>query len=602
MLILSWNVAGLSTTVNRIHDNYQPKSAAHNGGKSKSSSVSKHSSADPALAEYFSRHGATILCLQEHKIPKQQLSNRQEPRQCSNIAGFESFWSCCVDDTKKGLNGVVTYAPTGTVLVADPAPLGSPDLDQQGRCIMTDHGSFVLFNVYIPNTGGQSLSYKMKFLHALRRAMNHQRQVCKKPVILVGDYNISHACKDVFWKDRVVHIHDVLEQVNADRSGVAVPRWKVDLATHWSKIENTLQTAEVVETQTSNSLTKEKFKKFRFAVTVDNRRILLGRNESSPEYCRHSYDLNSSYYHDVDTDQEVLSKEENILSVETLAELMLKIAGVEWDEATQRSIATVDATIRRVSPPRQWLSDVLQQDGMVDAFRHFYPEAEARFTCWHQFMNKRYVNDGARIDYTLIDSSLLPLLQKGNVDTLRCCGGDEQEDALGETAALRAVTANGRYQPASFEGGGIVEASQEALDTQFGPAHTGIVYTPPSFSDHIGVSLLLDDEVLPRDLVLNESDAATRKAQPHKLQKSIVSFFSNAAAASEGTKPKAKPKVKALPNVSKIETKRAFFSGSKAQTQPSASTGISKRLKPAPKVPAAKKSTNTILHHFRPGK
>lgn len=596
MLILSWNVAGLSTTVNRIHDNYQPKSAA--GEKSNNN---KHSSA--AFAEYISRHGATILCLQEHKIPIQQLSNRQEPRQCSNIPGFESFWSCCVDDTKKGLNGVVTYAPTGTVLAADPAPLGSPDLDQQGRCIMTDHGSFVLFNVYVPSSGGQPLSYKMKFLNALRRAMNHQRQVRKKPVILVGDYNITHASKDLFWSDRVLHIHDVLEQVNADQSGeMGVPQWKLDIATHWSKIENALQTAQVVETQTSNSLTKEKYNKFRLAVTVENRRILLGRNETTPEYCRYNYNLNSYYYYDEDMDQEVLAQEENVLSVETLAELMLKITGVKWDETTQRSIATTDATIRRVSPTRQWLSDVLQQDGMVDAFRHYYPDAEARFTCWHQFMNKRYVNNGARIDYTLIDRSLLPHLQKGNVETLRCCGGDEQEDAFGETAALRAATANGRYQPASFEGGGIHEVSQETLDTQFGPAHTGMVYTPPSFSDHIGVSLLLDDDVLPRDLVLNENDAPTRKAQPHKKQKSITSFFSNSTAASDGAKPMAKSKAKAPTSDSQIKTKRAFFSGSKGQTQLSSSAGTTKRLKPAPKVPAAKKPTNTILDHFRPGK
>jgi hypothetical protein len=105
----------------------------------------------------------------------------------------------------------------------------------------------------------------------------------------------------------------------------------------------------------------------------------------------------------------------------------------------------------------------------------------------------------------------------------------------------------------------IVSLVREALDTQFGPAHTGIVYTPPSFSDHIGVSLLLDDVMLPRDLVLNESDAATRKAQPHKLQKSIVSFFSNAAASSDGAKPKAKPKVKALPNVSKNRDKASII-------------------------------------------
>merc|ERR1711865_779088 len=47
----------------------------------------------------------------------------------------------------------------------------------------------------------------------------------------------------------------------------------------------------------------------------------------------------------------------------------------------------------------------------VDAFRYYYPHAEGRYTCWCQFTNKRYTNEGARIDYTIIDKSLLPYIQ-----------------------------------------------------------------------------------------------------------------------------------------------------------------------------------------------
>jgi exonuclease III len=46
-------------------------------------------------------------------------------------------------------DGVVTYAKIGTVQSADSTPLNDPELDNQGRCIMTDHGNFVLFNVYV---------------------------------------------------------------------------------------------------------------------------------------------------------------------------------------------------------------------------------------------------------------------------------------------------------------------------------------------------------------------------------------------------------------------------------------------------------------------
>lgn len=512
MLIISWNIAGLSTTANRIHDAYRPPSA-------------KHPSA--ALAAYFERHGGDIICIQEHKIPRPQLTSRSEPRQSSTVEGYESFWSCCVDDQKKGLNGVVTYARSGTVIKADAAILGSEDLDRQGRCIMTDHGAFCLFNVYAPASGGQPLAYKMRFLNALRRAMHRQRQI--KPVILVGDLNIALTKLDIYWKDRAVHIQDVLEAV-ASPGSEQLPTWKTELAEHWPKIATTLANKEVVPTKTTNTYTSEKYDKFRLAVTVDNRRVFLGKNETTPDYCLHCYDLSEWHYLDEDRGEEVLAQEANVVRLQVLAELMAKIAGVNWDEETLRLIANTEASIRRVSPTRQWLKSILEEDGMVDAFRYFYPTAEARFTCHHQFTNRRYVNDGSRIDYTLIDKSLLPYLQKGAVDGLRCCGAP-QENHLTEGAALCAATASGRFQPVSFEGGGINEATREALDTQFGLPHTGMIYTPPSFSDHIGISALFDDSLLARDQVLDDKDPTTRKTQPHKLQKSIASFFTSSSTA-----------------------------------------------------------------------
>ena len=134
MLIFCWNVAGFSTTVNQIHENYHP--------------VIEKARPSAALAAYFAKHNADIVCIQEHKVNVRQLNERREPRQCSSVEGYESFWSCCVDQSKKGLNGVVTYAKKNTVLSADPAPLGSSDLDDQGRCIMTDHGQFVLYRLF----------------------------------------------------------------------------------------------------------------------------------------------------------------------------------------------------------------------------------------------------------------------------------------------------------------------------------------------------------------------------------------------------------------------------------------------------------------------
>lgn len=113
------------------------------------------------------------------------------------------------------------------------------------------------------------------------------------------------------------------------------------------------------------------------------------------------------------------------------------------------------------------------------------------------------------------------------------CGIDQDIDPLGKEAALSAATANGLFEPGSFAGGGIAIATKRALDTQFGLAHTGMIYTPPSYSDHIAVSLLMKESF--RELIgtldlLN--DAPTRNAQPHKKQRSISSFFVSSSSSS----------------------------------------------------------------------
>lgn len=519
------------------------------------------------------------------------------------------------------MNGVVTFVKKGLTVKANSRPLDSPDLDDQGRCVMTDHGSFVLFNVYVPAGGGQPLSYKMKFLNALRAAMQQQRRLHKKPVILVGDLNISHTKLDKHWSDRVLFVNDIRRQVgtmndlnidtsdtnhstghmkmnaelatkkneiltsalaplettttegnriniinrstisSSSSSSSCLPsKWMIQLAQAWPKIESALQTKQVVATQTTNPRTNEKFEKFRLKIEIDSEKsVYLGRHESSPEYCTYLYDFGACSYQCSESDETILVEEENVVSIKTVGELMAKIAGIFWDESTLRAIAASAGQASRNAPPRKWLNSVIDDDLMVDAFRFYYPNSEGRYTCWNQFTNKRYTNEGARIDYTLVDKSLLPYIRQGRLSSMvvgsavpgssssRSCNvcdsklsSSNNYDPDSEEAALCAVTANGKFRPVSFEGGGIIEASKDTLDTQFSLPHTGMLYTPPSFSDHIAVSLLLDDEIMctnmstPKSigeersfssLTLDINDSATKKSQPHKAQKTISSFF-----------------------------------------------------------------------------
>lgn len=181
------------------------------------------------------------------------------------------------------------------------------------------------------------------------------------------------------------------------------------------------------------------------------------------------------------------------------------------------------------------------------------------------------------------------------------CGCSCNHDDDPETAALCAATANGAFKAVSFQGEGIETAPQAALDTQFGPPHTGMIYTPPSFSDHVGVSLLVNDVLCCCELTLNEQDSSTRKAQPHKAQTSIASFFL------AGKTQKLPNSTSRFANCAKAASQpkkgiKSFFAPREPCDEPQRK-GSSKRPKLAPnscdqKVAYGKK-TPSILHHFR---
>ncbi|KAL9178566.1 hypothetical protein ACHAXT_001904 [Thalassiosira profunda] len=254
--------------------------------------------------------------------------------------------------------------------------------------------------------------------------------------------------------------------------------------------------------QTTNPTTKETFDRFRARVQIaENRFAMLGNYEETAEEAKWYYSFDEHSYTDPESDATIVYRKKNRVSIDTLTELLSKICNVSWSESTQRKIADSDeAGLNPDAPPYRWAKGLLEEDGMVDVFRHFYPTAEERFTVWHQMKQLRYSNEGTRIDFTLVDRALMDHVEPNDGKTLRC-GKEPHSNPLGKEAALLAATAGGLFE-------------------------SGMIYTPPSYSDHIAVSLLMKGSF--REYVGQmqlESDAATRKAQPHKKQRSIASFL-----------------------------------------------------------------------------
>ena len=87
------------------------------------------------------------------------------------------------------------------------------------------------------------------------------------------------------------------------------------------------------------------------------------------------------------------------------------------------------------------------------------------------------------------------------------------------------------YEPAPLGGGGLVDAPAAVMEAMFRDAATGILYTPPRFSDHAAVSCLMLDglwNAFPKPSTPTAAAAALRGAQPHKLTAPITQFFKTA--------------------------------------------------------------------------
>ena len=108
------------------------------------------------FVEWVEGCGADILCLQETKAHKEQLSDK-----LLDIDSYNSYWS---SGERKGYSGVATYSKT----IPDKYETGfggDEKFDREGRILATFFGDIVLLNIYFPNgqKDDERLQYKLDF-------------------------------------------------------------------------------------------------------------------------------------------------------------------------------------------------------------------------------------------------------------------------------------------------------------------------------------------------------------------------------------------------------------------------------------------------------
>lgn len=124
-----------------------------------------------------------VLCIQETKAWPAQLSYELLVGH-----GYHTTWA---NAEKKGYSGVATFCREAPQ--AARTGLGIPRFDSEGRVVITDHGAFLLYNVYFPN--GQRdhsrVRFKLEFYQALLIELNQQVSAGRR-VVITGDWNTAH--------------------------------------------------------------------------------------------------------------------------------------------------------------------------------------------------------------------------------------------------------------------------------------------------------------------------------------------------------------------------------------------------------------------------
>ena len=153
MRLISWNVNGIRAAVKK------------------------------GFLDYLKKEGPDILCIQESKAHKDQLTS-----EILNDHGYHTYWHSGI---KKGYSGVATFCKKEPLFVQE--GIGIKKYDDEGRVIITEHDDFLLYNIYFPN--GQKddtrLNYKLDFYDDLLPIINEQVESGNN-VIVTGDWNTAH--------------------------------------------------------------------------------------------------------------------------------------------------------------------------------------------------------------------------------------------------------------------------------------------------------------------------------------------------------------------------------------------------------------------------
>jgi len=133
--------------------------------------------------DWFKKESPDMLCLQEIKALPEQI-----PPHLRNTPGYNIYINSA---EKKGYSGVLTFTKKQPVNIKK--GFGIEKFDREGRILINEFSSFILFNIYFPNgkKDDERLQYKLDFYDTFLSIADNLKSEGKN-IIVCGDFNTAH--------------------------------------------------------------------------------------------------------------------------------------------------------------------------------------------------------------------------------------------------------------------------------------------------------------------------------------------------------------------------------------------------------------------------
>jgi len=135
------------------------------------------------LSGWLKKESADIFCFQEIRAFEEQVP--------SAIKKEKEYYSYFNPALKKGYAGTALFSKKEPLSIKK--KLNWQKFDQEGRIIEAEYQDFTLINLYLPHGGRkqENMDYKLRSYDYLLSYLK-KRVSQKKPIILVGDFNVAH--------------------------------------------------------------------------------------------------------------------------------------------------------------------------------------------------------------------------------------------------------------------------------------------------------------------------------------------------------------------------------------------------------------------------